>query len=225
MQKGINKEKILITILGVVLYFALCQSASAVDFSNTTGNMTISAGTTMVVDGDKWIRGGDLTVGPGGILQINSNSSLQFEPGHKIIISGGQIFQSANHGIIKKGNLTCECISGDCCDGCSYQPATYTCRAVAGVCDVAETCTGSSATCPANLYVANNTQVSGCTGTCQACQSGSCSVATAGTDPGSLCPYATQSNKAGILIGASKALRTAIAMLAAPATAMAAGQT
>ena len=197
MQKGINKEKILITILGVVLYFALCQSASAVDFSNTTGNMTISAGTTMVVDGDKWIRGGDLTVGPGGILQINSNSSLQFEPGHKIIISGGQIFQSANHGIIKKGNLTCECISGDCCDGCSYQPATYTCRAVAGVCDVAETCTGSSATCPANLYVANNTQVSGCTGTCQACQSGSCSVATAGTDPGSLCPYATQSQQGG----------------------------
>ena len=35
--------------------------------------------------------------------------------------------------------------------------------------------------------IADNTQVPGCNGTCQACQSGSCGVANAGTDPGNKC--------------------------------------
>src|SRR5207249_10477144 len=39
-------------------------------------------------------------------------------------------------------------LTGDCCSaGCQLETAGTLCRPVAGVCDVAETCTGSSGTC------------------------------------------------------------------------------
>src|SRR6266849_2253031 len=41
--------------------------------------------------------------------------------------------------------------NGDCCSSsCQFEAAGTVCRAAAGVCDVAETCTGTSATCPAD---------------------------------------------------------------------------
>jgi cysteine-rich repeat protein len=40
---------------------------------------------------------------------------------------------------------------GDCCSStCQFESAATVCRASAGTCDVAETCTGSSASCPAD---------------------------------------------------------------------------
>ncbi|MHC4796489.1 MAG: S8 family serine peptidase [Planctomycetota bacterium] len=42
------------------------------------------------------------------------------------------------------------CLSGTCQP--NYEPPTTECRAAAGECDVAETCTGSSADCPADQY-------------------------------------------------------------------------
>src|SRR5439155_424317 len=45
------------------------------------------------------------------------------------------------------GNLA----NGDCCSSaCTIEAAGTVCRAAAGACDVQETCTGSSATCPAD---------------------------------------------------------------------------
>ena len=45
------------------------------------------------------------------------------------------------------GNTT----AGDCCSPtCQFESSATVCRAATGECDVAETCTGSSATCPAN---------------------------------------------------------------------------
>jgi len=91
---------------------------------------------------------------------------------------------------------TCRAAAGDCdiaetcsagsCPVNSYKAAGTECRASTGPCDPAETCPGTSANCPADSYVANNTQVSGCNGICQACQNGSCGVANAGTDPGNV---------------------------------------
>lgn len=46
-----------------------------------------------------------------------------------------------------------QCDSTDiCCDQstCTFKPSNIVCNAAAGVCDLAETCTGSSATCPAD---------------------------------------------------------------------------
>ena len=51
-------------------------------------------------------------------------------------------------------DVNCDCSSGDCCDTSSgiglFRPSSYSCRASAGTCDVAENCTGSNATCPAD---------------------------------------------------------------------------
>src|SRR6059058_5136888 len=41
--------------------------------------------------------------------------------------------------------------AGSCCkNNCTFASSTNTCRAAAGECDLPETCTGSSATCPAD---------------------------------------------------------------------------
>jgi len=86
------------------------------------------------------------------------------------------------------------CVDGVCCDGscaniceacnlvgtvgnCTVRPANDD-----GACAVCKTCDGVSTTVCKN-YV-NNTQDTGCNGTCTACQSGICGAATTGTDPG-----------------------------------------
>ncbi|MFH1474105.1 MAG: invasin domain 3-containing protein [Candidatus Aenigmatarchaeota archaeon] len=46
----------------------------------------------------------------------------------------------------------CECSSGVCCDGCNYRESNFPCRASRGTCDLTEYCTGSSSTCPTDLY-------------------------------------------------------------------------
>ncbi|HEY3353694.1 MAG TPA: LamG-like jellyroll fold domain-containing protein [Polyangia bacterium] len=46
------------------------------------------------------------------------------------------------------------CQAGNCSQTAAFQPTTVVCRAAAGPCDVAETCTGSSGTCPPDLKAA-----------------------------------------------------------------------
>ncbi len=62
----------------------------------------------------------------------------------------------------------------------TFQPATTQCRASAGVCDVAESCTGSSAACPSDGFVAATT-------TCRA-SAGVCDVAESCTGGSAACP-------------------------------------
>src|SRR5438094_1298117 len=48
--------------------------------------------------------------------------------------------------------------AGSCCSAsCRFQPSTTVCRAAANECDVADSCTGSSATCPADTVKAAGT--------------------------------------------------------------------
>src|SRR5439155_26841938 len=73
------------------------------------------------------------------------------------------------------GNL----VNGDCCSSaCAIEAAATVCRAAAGVCDVQETCTGSSPTCPAD---AKSTAV------CRA-SAGICDVAESCDGVGDNCP-------------------------------------
>ncbi len=73
-------------------------------------------------------------------------------------------------GYIDAADTDCgrQCLSGACCDTSTYQfrPSSYTCNASAGPCDVAENCTGSSAACPTNAYVAAGTLCSSSAGVC-----------------------------------------------------------
>src|SRR5262245_17235273 len=70
--------------------------------------------------------------------------------------------------------------STSCCTStCQFRAAGQTCRTSAGICDVVETCTGSSATCPADGFASNATvcraaagecdQVENCPGNAAAC--------------------------------------------------------
>jgi hypothetical protein len=56
---------------------------------------------------------------------------------------------------------------GSCCNtNCSFKASGTTCRNAAGVCDVAETCTGSTATCPADAFEPSSTVCRGSAGVC-----------------------------------------------------------
>ena len=70
--------------------------------------------------------------------------------------------------------------SGAACPADTYQPSGTSCRASAGVCDVAEACTGSSIACPADSFVAAGT-------VCRAV-AGVCDVAEACTGGAAACP-------------------------------------
>lgn len=50
-----------------------------------------------------------------------------------------------------KNNAVCDDSNEDCCHNCQLASNGTVCRASTGVCDPAETCTGSSATCPADV--------------------------------------------------------------------------
>ena len=75
----------------------------------------------------------------------------------------------------------CSTAAGGPVDGtCNPLPSTAVCRAAAGICDVAETCTGSSPTCPANVLKPTST-------VCRAA-AGLCDVAETCTGISAACP-------------------------------------
>jgi hypothetical protein len=53
-----------------------------------------------------------------------------------------------------------------CTSACTFRTAGQTCRVSAGTCDVAETCTGSSATCPADVFQPSTTVCRAAAGEC-----------------------------------------------------------
>ncbi len=56
---------------------------------------------------------------------------------------------------------------GDCCDpSCAFESADTICRAAASICDVAETCTGASDQCPADVVAPAGTACRAATGIC-----------------------------------------------------------
>src|SRR5205809_407102 len=58
-------------------------------------------------------------------------------------------------------------LNADCCSAsCTIEPAGTVCRPAAGVCDVAETCNGTSPTCPADVFVSAATQCRAAVGEC-----------------------------------------------------------
>ena len=76
------------------------------------------------------------------------------------------VTQTCGNGIVE-GTEQCDPGTNnpsDCCSSnCMYESSSYTCRSASGTCDVAETCSGSSATCPVDAVQPN-------TFTCRASQ-------------------------------------------------------
>lgn len=66
-----------------------------------------------------------------------------------------------------KDNAVCDDANEGCCSGCQFTSNGTVCRSSTGACDPAETCTGSSGTCPADVHSPDG----------QSCGSGSLSCA------------------------------------------------
>ncbi|XP_075933450.1 disintegrin and metalloproteinase domain-containing protein 8a [Anarhichas minor] len=54
-----------------------------------------------------------------------------------------------------KLNAGAQCAEGECCHNCRLKPTGSVCRPKAGNCDLAEYCTGFSASCPTDAYTQN----------------------------------------------------------------------
>src|SRR5262249_38596963 len=53
-----------------------------------------------------------------------------------------------------------------CTSTCQFRASGQQCRGTAGVCDQAETCTGSSATCPTDIFLPSTTSCRSAAGEC-----------------------------------------------------------
>src|SRR6185295_17414856 len=78
---------------------------------------------------------------------------------------------SCGDGTVDTNNGAEQCetsLSGTaCCNAnCTFKNNATLCRAAATVCDVAENCTGSSATCPADAFASSATVCRASVGTC-----------------------------------------------------------
>jgi hypothetical protein len=77
---------------------------------------------------------------------------------------------------------TCQCSGTSvCCDGCNIRPSSTVCRASAGSCDVAETCSGL-AVCPADTYQTSSTVCRSSAGACDVAETCSGSSASCPSD-------------------------------------------
>ncbi|KAG0286391.1 hypothetical protein BGZ96_009482 [Linnemannia gamsii] len=56
-----------------------------------------------------------------------------------------------------KGSAVCDDMNDDCCHNCQLAPKGQICRSAVSNCDIAETCSGSSAICPPDVQVPNLT--------------------------------------------------------------------
>ena len=65
-----------------------------------------------------------------------------------------------------------DCDGGECCNAitCDFKPAATVCRASAGQCDEAETCTGNSASCPNDGFKSSSTICRDAVGQCDAAE-------------------------------------------------------
>ncbi|KAJ5679306.1 Disintegrin and metalloproteinase domain-containing protein B [Penicillium macrosclerotiorum] len=72
-----------------------------------------------------------------------------------------------------KNNAVCDDSNDSCCSSCQYTSAGTVCRASTSVCDIAETCTGNSSTCPDDQYKDDGSSC-GSSGQGLTCASGQC---------------------------------------------------
>jgi len=149
----------------------------------------------------------DLFCAPGKIAQsfeISSSCGIEglavrcAEPRVDCIYRGSTCNPVCGDGIVVAGMEQCDDpnqLTNDCCTNwCFFEQIDTVCRPLTHVCDAAETCTGDSATCPADAPAADGTfciDGDACT-QADSCQSGACT----GADP-VVCIAATQCHEVG----------------------------
>jgi cysteine-rich repeat protein len=130
--------------------------------------------------GPSYIRAADC-----GIADFIDLSAIGFPTAH-LVQSLDISCAECGNGIVEFGE---ECDGGDCCESdCTYTAGGTECRPSAGPCDVAESCTGGSADCPADGF-ANGTECRPSAGDCDPAES--CDGSGAACPPDALDPAGT----------------------------------
>ena len=118
-------------------------------------------------------------------VQIYVGTSWSGITGREDIASACESAMDCASGFCIDG-VCCDDICSEKCEACNLAGSQGTCTALPasndGDCVTCKTCDGASRTTCVDYP--NNTQDTGCTGTCTACQSGICGIADSGTDPG-----------------------------------------
>ena len=117
--------------------------------SGTPLDMLLPANNIMVANGQVCIRGATANQHP----PPNNFSCKDVDQCVPVSVISCASASVCGDGVIDAGEQCDDggTAPGDCCSAtCQFEPATTLCRGAAGVCDVAETCTGSSATCPSD---------------------------------------------------------------------------
>src|SRR5207249_4975879 len=131
---------------------------------------------------------GDSTAPSSGLTALTTQPTELLFGAIGVVDASAQCDDGANNGT-----------TGDCCNtDCTFTAAGTQCRAAGDLCDVAETCTGSSSTCPADGIASAGTVcrpavnecdlAETCTGTSTACPADAAKpAAPACTDDGNVC--------------------------------------
>jgi hypothetical protein len=181
---------------------------------NTTANNSTAA--TFVYNGTAWLADGALAAARRGLTGATTPNGKVIAVGGAatsplIAYRRTELFDLTPNGGPCTGPGLCQsglCVDGVCCNSacggacdacnlggsvgtCTLQPNTVVCRASSGAaCDVAETCTGASANCPADGYASAGTTCRPANGACdvaETCPGGSPNCPADGFASGTTC--------------------------------------
>src|SRR5262249_48563623 len=124
---------------------------------------------------------------PMGFYQLNKNTGAA-----SLIATSGTFTGIAFAPLSCDDNNVCSTDGCDTITGqCTHVPASpaTVCRSSAGICDLQETCTGTSPTCPANGFASSATICRSAAGVCDVAET--CTGSTAGCPPDVVASSAT----------------------------------
>ncbi|MFM8409626.1 MAG: hypothetical protein ACKOCT_05050, partial [Alphaproteobacteria bacterium] len=154
---------------------AIGSPSDSVTFTgSTSGNVSWSVTADVASGGSRWLVKKSVETNNGRVEFFSREGATKAADANlapKLIMTGGSYCSDGN---LDPGE---DCddgnrLNGDCCSyDCKFESSATVCRASQGICDTAESCTGSSGTCPADVVASAGTSCRASTGECDPAES------------------------------------------------------